>query len=194
MFALWPFNPERSLKILVSGSIADFSWTLEAVWLTVCRHHVLLGSRSGQTHSFTYTHIHTSAPPAPPVPLIPKHVTWQTWDLVTLPTSRGLSPAQCFSDLPWWNLQNPLSPSSHSRFVSTVIFRGCVLVVPLWSNGFAICTECGSDTFGLSLLPFMWFSNSRCSSEMAGSYLTLTYYSKDLSQEEMEPVGSELNL
>lgn len=64
--------------ILVSGSIADFSWTLEAAWLAVCRHHVLLGSRSGQTHSLTYTHIHTPAPPA----LIPEHVTRQTWDLV----------------------------------------------------------------------------------------------------------------
>lgn len=29
---------------------------------------------------------------------------------------------------------------------------------------------------------------------MAGSYLTLTYYAKYLGQEEMEPVGSELNL
>lgn len=67
--------------ILVSGSIADFSWTLEAALLAVCRHHVLLGSKSGQTHSLTYTHIHT------PVLLIPEHVTRQTWDLVILPTS-----------------------------------------------------------------------------------------------------------
>ena len=71
--------------ILVSGSIADSSWTLVAASLAVCRHHVLLGSRFGQTHSLTYTHIHT---PAPPVPLIPEHVTRQTWDLVILPTSQ----------------------------------------------------------------------------------------------------------
>lgn len=72
--------------ILVSGSIADFSWTLEAAWLAVCRHHVLLGSRSGQTHSLSYTHVHTAAPP---VPLIPEHVTGQTWDLVILQTSQA---------------------------------------------------------------------------------------------------------
>lgn len=48
--------------ILVSGSIADFIWTLEAAWLAVCRHHVLLGSKPGQTHRLSYTHIHTPAP------------------------------------------------------------------------------------------------------------------------------------
>lgn len=72
--------------ILVSGSIADFSWTLEAAWLAVCGHHVLLGSRSGQTHSLTYTHIPT---PAPLLLLIPEHVTGQTWDLVILQTSQA---------------------------------------------------------------------------------------------------------
>lgn len=29
MFALWPFNSGRSLMILVSGLIADFSWAIE---------------------------------------------------------------------------------------------------------------------------------------------------------------------
>lgn len=72
--------------ILVSGSIADFSWTLEAAWLAVRGHHVLLGSRSGQTHSLTCTHIYT---PAPLVLLIPEHVTGQTWDLVILQTSQA---------------------------------------------------------------------------------------------------------
>lgn len=85
MFALCVFNLEPSLMILVSGSIADFSWTLETAWLAVWRHHVLLSSRSGQTHRLSNSHIRTAAPP---VPLIPKHVTGQPWDLVILPASQ----------------------------------------------------------------------------------------------------------
>lgn len=119
MFALWPFNSERSLMILVSGSIADFSWTLVAV-----RHHVLPGSRSGQTHSLPYIHIHT---PAPPVPLIPEHATRQTWDLVILPTSQAWAQhsGSCCSDLPWLNLKTP-SP----LFLLPVSIQA-VIVVPL---------------------------------------------------------------
>lgn len=145
MFALWPFNPERSLMILVSGSIADFSWTLEAAWLTVCRHHVLFGSRSGQTHSFTYTHIHTPAPPAPPVSLIPKHVTQQTWDLVILPTSQAWAQhsGSCCSDLPWWNLQNPLSPSSSFTYCQ-------------YSNLQRLCFSCASVKKWLCHVHRMW--------------------------------------
>lgn len=71
--------------ILVSGSIADFSWTLETAWLAVCRHHVLLSSRSGQSHSLSNIHVHTAAPSAS---LIPEHVTGQTWDLVIMLTSQ----------------------------------------------------------------------------------------------------------
>lgn len=162
MFALWPFNSECSLMILVSGSIADLSWTLEAAWLAVRRHHVLLGSRSGQTHSLTYTHIHT---PAPLVPLIPEHVTGQTWDLVILQTSQTWA-QNCgnhCSDLPWWDLLSLIV-----FFLNLIIKMPkrtvCVLVVPQWRHGFSMCTECGCDAFGLSLLPFMWLSNSRCRS------------------------------
>lgn len=56
-----------------------------------------------------------------------------------------------------------------------------------------MCTECGSDAFGLSLLPFMWFSNSRCRSEMAGSYLSQPFFFVSEAKE-VEPVESELNL
>lgn len=63
MFALWPFNSGHSLMILVSGSIGDSRRTLEAARPAVCGHHVLLGSPSGQTHSLTYTHTNTAAPP-----------------------------------------------------------------------------------------------------------------------------------
>lgn len=81
--------------ILVSGSIADFSRTLEAAWLAVCGHHVLFGSRSGQTHSLAYTHARAHAHAhthACPVLLIPDHVTQQTWDQVALPASETVSP------------------------------------------------------------------------------------------------------
>lgn len=175
--------------ILVSGSIADFSWTLEAAWLAVCRHHVLLGSKSGQTHSFTYTHIHT-----PPVPLIPEHVTRQTWDLVILPTSEAWAQhsGSCCSDLPWWNLRNPSSRSSSFPYyqyskLKSLCFSGeemalpCALNMEVINLDFLCCLLCG-------------FLITDVDQNMADSYLVLTFCTKYLSQEEMEPVGSEFNL
>ena len=81
--------------ILVSGLIADSSWTLEAAWLAVCKRHVLLGSKSGQAHCLCYTRIHATAPR---VLLILEHVTGQTWDLVIQLTSQSCGSRR--SDLP----------------------------------------------------------------------------------------------
>lgn len=156
MFALWPFNSVHSLMILVSGSIADFSRTLEAAWLAVCGHHVLLGSRSGQTHSLTYTHTHTLLPFVrflwSPSMWHGRHGTRLSHQLQRISAQHSGS---CGSDLPWWNLRSPLSPPSlFPSYKQTPVFQGiCVSVV----KNSAMCTEHESDKFGFSLLPFMWF-------------------------------------
>lgn len=79
-----------------------------------------------------HAHAHTYACP---VLLIPKHVTWQTWDQVTLPASEAVSPAQ-------WKLrlgppmEKPLKP-----LITPVPFslsHKCKNVLPITVCGFSL--------------------------------------------------------